>query len=162
MISISLSGVANINKLLANLNGIDRFVEMWMKSGEVDSIMQKSFLENFRKEGRPSRWEELSEETIKSRDYLGYDDGPILQRSGKLMDSVTELKGDVYRGIGKTTMMWGIAQIEGNQKTKFYAHQKGKGKSGQKLPKRQMIGFQNEDANKLRTSMAKFIFNLIG
>lgn len=162
MISISINGVANIEKMLVNLKGIDRFVEMWMKSGEPDSIMQKSFLENFRKEGRPNRWNELAEETIKSRDYLGYDDGPILQRTGKLMDSVTELKGDVYPGINKTTMMWGISQIEESQKTKFYAHQKGKGKYGQNLPQRKMIGFQNQDVNKLRTSMAKFIFNLIG
>lgn len=161
MISISINGVANIKKILANLQGINRFVEAWMKSGEVDKIMSDSFDKNFRSQGRP-KWEALSQETIEDRIKKGFGSSPILTRTGNLRDEVVTLKGQLFSSIKVSTMQWGINQLRPSERNKFASHQLGKGKNGQSVPSRQMIGFQPEDAKKLKTSMAKFIFNLIG
>jgi phage gpG-like protein len=160
MISVTITGIERVQSVMAKLHGINRLVEQWMKSGKPDQIMQKSFLDNFKREGRPV-WAELSEETILDRDYKGYDEGPILQRSGDLMDAVTAMKGKVSSTIGFSQMVWGIDQLGASVRKKFGPNQVGKGRSGQNLPARPMIGFQKSDGKVLVMDLGSWIIKSI-
>lgn len=154
MISITLIGKEKVDKALNKLRMIDTVVATWMKSGEPDKIMQKSFTQNFASQGRP-KWEKLSEETIDDRISRGFSRGPVLVRTGNLKDEITSLKGDFSKNGNVNTLEWGINQLRSTEKGKFAGHQKGFGK----LPQRQIIGFQTKDAktiaNNLRTWILK-------
>lgn len=156
MISITITGTDRVKKALSNWNNINRIVFNWMKSGQPDEIMQKSFLENFRFQGRP-KWLPLAESTILQREYQGYDESPILQRSGSLMDKVTSMRGKAETALNYSSITWGIEQLDAETKKKFGPNQIGKGRGGQNLPARPMIGFQKSDGKKLVTSLVEWI-----
>jgi phage gpG-like protein len=129
-----------------------------MKSGQADEIMQKSFEKNFSSQGRPS-WEALADETIEDRIKKGFGIGPILSRTGNLKDEVTSLRGKVSLGVGQAMIKWGIEDLRGDEQVKFGAHQLGKGRSGQDLPQRKMIGFQEEDRKRIINSLRTWIYS---
>ena len=158
MITISLSGQQKVLSNLAKIYRIQRIVDLWLKSGEPDEIMQESFKENFESEGRPS-WMRLSDSTIDSRERMGFGDGPILHRTGNLMDEITTIKGTNTSSSRMSTKSWGIDQIRSSEKLKFAVHQLGKGKSGQNLPQRKMIGFQQADTNSLKKSLSNWLWS---
>ena len=153
---ITIDGIENLERTLKKLKYLGRIAGQWMNSGEPDRIMQRSFLENFRLQGRP-RWLPLSRETILDREYRDYDDGPILQRSGQLMDKVTSLKGATNISDNWSQIVWGIKGLPSDVRKKFGPNQIGKGRNGQHLPARPMIGFQKKDGKVLVTSLANWI-----
>lgn len=157
MYKITLTGQEKVQEALGKWAQIEVIVYGWMKGGKPDQIMQKSFAMNFAGQGREEKWTELSEETIKSRDYLGYDDGPILQRSGGLMEAVTSMFGKVTTSSKEVQMTWGLEQLPENVRKKFGPNQIGKGKAGQDLPARPMIGFQESDGTTLSRSLRDWI-----
>lgn len=55
----------------------------------ISGIMADSTEENFKEEGRPDKWQELSEKTIKKRKKSGHYPGKILQVEGQLVTSIT-------------------------------------------------------------------------
>lgn len=157
MISVKLTGHPQLLVRLEKLKRIERIVRLWMESEEVDQIMNDSFSKNFKSQGRP-KWASLAEVTKQTRLSKGFGSGPILHQTGNLMDEVTSLKGKVSSFLGGLSKEWGIHQLRSSEKGKFKAHQVGKGKSGQKLSKRPMIGFHQEDAKKLSNSLSNWIF----
>lgn len=161
MISILISGIPKLQSGLEKMKAINKLVAEWMKSGSPDKIMQKSFLMNFSNQGRPEKWDELSDETIRQRDFEGYAEGPILQRSGSLMDKITDMEGDVMVGSVSSSMTWGIDQLDAETRRKFGPNQIGKGRSGQDLPARPMIGFQTQDGKKLTDDLRNWILKTL-
>ena len=161
MIHISISGIPQLQSGLEKMKAINKLVAQWMKSGSPDKIMQKSFLMNFLNQGRPDKWDGLSEETIRERDYQGYAEGPILQRSGRLMDKITDMEGEVIINSTSSSMTWGIDQLDGETRRKFGPNQTGKGRAGQNLPARPMIGFQTQDGKKLVTDLRNWILKTL-
>lgn len=157
MYKITLSGQDKVKEALRKWEQIEVIVYGWMKGGKPDQIMQKSFAMNFAREGREEKWSELSEETIRSRDYLGYDERPILQRSGELMESITSMFGKVTTASKEVQMTWGLEQLPEHVRKKFGPNQIGKGKAGQDLPARPMIGFQEQDGTSLSRSLRDWI-----
>jgi len=158
MIQITLTGQVQVQSFLKKLLTIETTIASWMKSGQVDEIMQSSFEKNFSSQGRP-RWKALSEETIEDRLRKGFGSGPILTRTGNLRDEITSLKGKVSLGVKEALIRWGIDDLRSEEKAKFGAHQLGKGRGGQNLPQRQMIGFHEEDRERIITSLKKWIYS---
>ena len=157
MFSITLTDKNQLKPVLKKISKIDSIITLWMKSGQPDSIMQQSFEKNFSSEGRPERWIGLASKTISNRSAAGIFSSKILQRTGNLADEVTSMKGAFKPIPSGGSMEWGINQLRGDNKTKFYAHQKGKGRPGQNLPKRHTIGFQKQDGKTLTRSLMQFI-----
>jgi phage gpG-like protein len=157
MIQVTLTGQAQVQGFLTRLMTIEATVAQWFKSGEADQIMHASFEKNFSSSGRPS-WAALSDETLEDRARKGFGSGPILSRTGNLRDEVTSIKGEVTLGARQATIQWGIDQLRSDEKVKFGAHQLGKGRSGQNLPQRKMIGFQPEDSKKIMSALKKWIY----
>lgn len=152
MYRITLDGEARVINALNQWKQIEVIVYQWMKSGQTDEIMQKSFEKNFSQGG--SNWKPLSPSTISDRLRKGYNSGPILVRTGNLKDEVTSLRGKVTTASKEVRMEWGIDQIRaGKEKAKFFTHQKGRGN----IPARPMIGFQDIDAKRIGTSLRNFI-----
>lgn len=156
MIKVTTQGIERVQAALSKWKYVNKLVGRWMQSGNPDAIMQKSFLQNFRYEGRP-KWAGLSEETEIDREYEGYDARPILQRSGSLMDAVTSMKGKVTSSSQFSRIEWGIDQLPADIKKKFGPNQTGKGRLGQNLPARPMIGFQKADGRVLATDLMQWI-----
>lgn len=156
MITLKLFGQERVKMNLAILEKIKEVAEKWMKSGQTDAIMQESFRRNFAQQGRP-KWSKLAERTIKEREKKGFGKGPILQRTGNLADEINSLKGELKNTFGGVVQSWGEKQLRSDERVKFRAHQLGKGRTGQSLPKRAMIGFQKEDANNLVRSLNNWI-----
>jgi len=156
MISIKMTGQGKVLTLLEKLKRINNVVKLWMDSGEVDQIMNDSFAKNFRSQGRP-KWDSLAQVTKDTRFAKGFGKGPILHQTGNMMDEVTSMKGKVSSSFGGFVKEWGADQLRGTERKKFVAHQGGIGKSGQKLPQRQMIGFQPADAKSLKRSLGNWL-----
>lgn len=55
----------------------------------IAGILADAVEENFEKEGRPDKWQELAESTIKKRTKKGHFPGRILQVEGNLANSIT-------------------------------------------------------------------------
>ena len=157
MINISLSGQVKVLKDLSKIYRIQSIVNLWMKA-EADEIMRESFEKNFKSEGRP-KWTALTESTKASRRSLGFAEGPILDRTGDLRNAVTSMKGLISGNARESIAKWGVNQLSGDNKLKYSVHQAGKGRRGQSLPARKMIGFQPEDATKIKGSLSKWIFS---
>jgi phage gpG-like protein len=160
MISVTISGVERVDAALERIKKINNLTAQWMRSGEPDDIMSKSIEKNFSSEGRPS-WEILSDETMLDRVNKGFSAGPALTKTGSMRDELTSLKGKVTSSSISSIMSWGIEQLRGEQKVKFGAHQTGKGRSGQNLPARPMLGFQPEDGKKMVSSLRNWILKAL-
>ncbi len=81
--------------------------------------MADSTEENFAQEGRPDKWQELAESTIKKRTKTGHYPGKILQVEGQLTTSVTTYYDNESAIIGSNLAYAAIHQLGG---------QAGKGK----------------------------------
>jgi len=156
-ITFTLTGQEKVIKSLKKRERLAIITENWMSSNEPDEIMNDSFKKTFSQEGRP-KWKPLAEITKELRRKKGFGAGPILHRTGNLMDEITSLKGAVSGSKNMLIKEWGIKQLRSDAKVKFGAHQLGKGKKGQKLPKRRMIDFKKEDLTNLKDSLNKWIF----
>jgi len=153
---ITISGTERVQSALEKIQKINVLVASWMKSGDPDKIMSKSIDKNFASEGRPN-WEMLADETMIDRTNKGFSAGPALTKTGSMRDELTSLTGKVSISSFGSQITWGSEQLRGNQKIKFKAHQTGKGRSGQRLPARPMLGFQKEDGKVLTNSLRSWI-----
>src|SRR5574344_1401820 len=85
----------------------------------IAGIMADSTEGNFAQEGRPDKWQELTESTIKKRTKTGHYPGKILQVEGQLTTSVTTYYDNESAIIGSNLAYAAIHQLGG---------QAGKGK----------------------------------
>ena len=80
----------------------------------IAGIMADSTEENFKEEGRPDKWQELAESTIKHRKKTGHYPGRILQVEGQLALSVTTQYDNDSAVIGSNLDYAAIHQLGGN------------------------------------------------
>lgn len=87
----------------------------------IAGIMATATEDNFKEEGRPDKWVDLSETTKKQRQKIGKYPGQILQISGQLASSVSTAYGDNSAVIGSNLAYAAIHQLGGqagkNKKT---------------------------------------------
>ena len=80
----------------------------------IAGIMHDSVEENFEKEGRPEKWQELSEITINARKKKGYYPCTILTMRGELAASITSKYDDNSAVVGTNKRYAAIQQFGGN------------------------------------------------
>ena len=87
----------------------------------IAGIMATATENNFKDEGRPDKWVDLSETTKKQRQKIGKYPGQILQVSGQLASSVSTAYDDNSAVIGSNLAYAAIHQLGGqagkNKKT---------------------------------------------
>ena len=113
----------------------------------IAGIMADSVEENFKQEGRPEKWAELAESTIKQRKKKGYWPGKVLQMRGELAASITSVYSE-------------NSAIVGTNKAYAAIHQFG-GKAGRnkktKIPARPYLKLEAQDKAKILTQIEKFL-----
>ena len=91
----------------------------------IAGIMETATEDNFKDEGRPDKWVDLSETTKKQRQKIGKYPGQILQVSGQLASSVTTAYDNNSAVIGSNLAYAVIHQLGGqagkNKKTTISA-----------------------------------------
>jgi phage gpG-like protein len=156
MIKFEVIGLENLKKGLLRFSQINKIAYDWMKSGQPDEIMNKSFQKNFTSQGRPNKWKALSPITKEERKKLGFGTAPILRRTGNLYDEITSMIGKKAISSRESSVEWGINQLRKEEQGKFAGHQLGK-----RTPKRQTLGFQKEDKTRLVRSLREWIFKQV-
>ncbi|MEI8389567.1 MAG: phage virion morphogenesis protein [bacterium] len=101
-----------IQQLLKKLIAKTENLRPLMKN--IAGIMMDSVEENFEKEGRPEKWQELSEVTIKQRKKKGYYPCTILTMRGELAVSITSKYDDNSAIVGTNKAYAAIQQFGGN------------------------------------------------
>jgi len=79
----------------------------------IAGIMANATEENFAQQGRPDKWQELTESTIKKRKKAGHWPGQILQVEGRLASSITTQYDDESAVIGSNLDYAAIHQLGG-------------------------------------------------
>jgi len=98
----------------------ERAANMLEPMYEAVEVVRGQIETNFDVEGRPAKWEPLSEATLFLREYEGYQSGPILQRSGTLKSGATsaaawdiDSSGQVVSAIMMDPTGYGHFHVEG-------------------------------------------------
>ena len=115
----------------------------------IAGIMADSTEENFKEEGRPDKWQELAEATIKHRKKTGHYPGRILQVEGQLALSVTTQYDNDSAVIGSNLDYAAIHQLGGNA---------GKNKKVS-IPARPYLNLTNEDYDEIILNTKKWIID---
>ena len=110
-------------------------------------IMADATEENFSQQGRPDKWQELAESTIKKRKKAGHWPGQILQVEGRLASSITTQYDDESAVIGSNLDYAAIHQLGG---------QAGKNKSAS-IPARPYLSLSNEDLEDILDSIKNYL-----
>lgn len=79
----------------------------------IAGIMADATEENFSQQGRPGKWQELAESTIKKRKKSGHWPGQILQVEGRLASSITTQYDNESAIIGSNLDYAAIHQLGG-------------------------------------------------
>ena len=109
-------------------------------------IMADATEENFSQQGRPDKWQELAESTIKKRKKAGHWPGQILQVEGRLASSITTQYDDESAVIGSNLDYAAIHQLGG---------QAGKNKSVS-IPARPYLKLSEADFKEILESTKEF------
>ena len=113
----------------------------------IAGVFAYSTEENFKNEGRPDKWTELSESTIKQRTKNKQWPGMILQISGQLASSVNTYYDDDSAVIGSNLEYAAIHQLGG---------QAGKNKSVE-IPARPYLQLTPDDFEEILLSVEKYL-----
>ena len=113
----------------------------------IAGVMADSVEENFKQEGRPEKWAELKDSTIKLRTKKGYWPGKILQMRGELAASITSHYDESSAIVGSNKEYARIHQLGGdtgrNKKTKIEA--------------RPYLKLDEKDFNKILKSVSDYL-----
>ncbi len=113
----------------------------------IAGIMATATEDNFKDEGRPDKWVELSESTKKQRQKIGKYPGQILQVSGQLASSVSTAYDDNSAVIGSNLAYAAIHQLRG---------QAGKNKKTT-IPARPYLKLTDDNFEEILTETEKFL-----
>jgi len=102
----------------------------------ISGIIMDSVEENFEKDGRPDKWQELAKSTIKQRKKKGHWPGRILQVRGELASSITSYYDSDSAIVGTNKVYAAIHQFGGDA---------GRGKKV-KIPARPYLVIDNKNA----------------
>lgn len=112
----------------------------------IAGIMADSVEENFEQEGRPDKWQELAESTIKKRKKTKHWPGRILQVEGQLATSITTQYDNESAVIGSNLAYAAIHQLGG---------QAGKGKKVT-IPARPYLIMTIKEQNKILSKINNY------
>ena len=113
----------------------------------IAGIFASATEENFKNEGRPDKWTELSEATKKQRTKQKKWPGQILQVSGQLASSISTQYDDESAIIGSNLDYAAIHQLGG---------QAGKNKKVE-IPARPYLKLTDDDFEEILTETEKFL-----
>ena len=113
----------------------------------IAGIMSTATEDNFKDEGRPEKWVDLSETTKKQRQKIGKYPGQILQVSGQLASSVSTAYDDNSALIGSNLAYAAIHQLGG---------QTGKNKKTT-IPARPYLKLTDDNFEEILTETEKFL-----
>lgn len=113
----------------------------------IAGIMATATEDNFKDEGRPDKWIDLSETTKKQRQKIGKYPGQILQVSGQLASSVSTVYDDNSAVIGSNLVYAAIHQLGG---------QTGKNKKTT-IPARPYLKLTDDNFEEILTETEKFL-----
>ena len=113
----------------------------------IAGIMATATEDNFKDEGRPDKWIDLSETTKKQRQKIGKYPGQILQVSGQLASSVSAVYDDNSAVIGSNLVYAAIHQLGG---------QTGKNKKTT-IPARPYLKLTDDNFEEILTETEKFL-----
>ena len=113
----------------------------------IAGIMSTATEDNFKDEGRPEKWVDLSETTKKQRQKIGKYPGQILQVSGQLASSVSTAYADNSAVIGSNLAYATIHQLGG---------QTGKNKKTT-IPARPYLKLTDDNFEEILTETEKFL-----
>lgn len=113
----------------------------------IAGIMATVTEDNFKDEGRPEKWVDLSETTKKQRQKIGKYPGQILQVSGQLALSVSTAYDDNSAVIGSNFAYAAIHQLGG---------QAGKNKKTT-IPARPYLKLTDDNFEEILTETEKFL-----
>src|SRR5574344_1114579 len=113
----------------------------------IAGIMADAVEENFEQEGRPDKWQELAESTIKHRKKTKHWPGRILQVEGQLATSITTQYDNENAVIGSNLAYAAIHQLGG---------QVGKGKKVT-IPARPYLNLTQNELNLILAITEKYL-----
>ena len=113
----------------------------------IAGIMSTATEDNFKDEGRPEKWVDLSETTKKQRQKIGKYPGQILQVSGQLASSVSTAYDDNSALIGSNLAYAAIHQLGG---------QTGKNKKTT-IPKRPYLMLTDDNFEEIIYEVEKYL-----
>ena len=113
----------------------------------IAGIFASATEENFKNEGRPDKWTELSEATKKQRTKQKKWPGQILQVSGQLASSISTQYDDESAIIGSNLDYAAIHQLGGDA---------GRGKKV-KIPARPYLKLTDDDFNEILDATKNFL-----
>lgn len=113
----------------------------------IAGIMETATEDNFKDEGRPDKWVDLSETTKKQRQKSGKYPGQILQVSGLLVSSVSTAYDNNSAVIGSNLAYAAIHQLGG---------QAGKNKKTT-IPARPYLKLTDDNFEEILTETEKFL-----
>ena len=113
----------------------------------IAGIMADAVEENFEQEGRPDKWQELAESTIKKRKKTKHWPGKILQVEGQLATSITTQYDNESAVIGSNLAYAAIHQLGG---------QAGKGKKV-KIPARPYLKIEDIEKTTIFEEINKYL-----
>ena len=113
----------------------------------IAGIMSTATEDNFKDEGRPEKWVDLSETTKKQRQKIGKYPGQILQVSGQLASSISTAYDDNSAVIGSNLAYAAIHQLGG---------QAGKNKKTT-IPARPYLKLTDDNFEEILTETEKFL-----
>ena len=113
----------------------------------IAGIMSTATEDNFKDEGRPEKWVDLSETTKKQRQKIGKYPGQILQVSGQLASSVSTAYDDNSAVIGSNLAYAAVHQLGG---------QAGKNKKTT-IPPRPYLKLTDDNFEEILTETEKFL-----
>lgn len=134
-----------VTEALLNLAKRGENLRPLMKS--IAGIFASSTEENFKNEGRPDKWTDLSDVTKKSREKINKWPGQILQVEGQLASSVTTQYDDDSAIIGSNKEYARIHQLGGDA---------GRGKNV-KIPARPYLLLNDDDFNEILSECKKYL-----
>lgn len=115
----------------------------------IAGIMADAVEENFEQEGRPDKWQELAESTIKHRKKTKHWPGKILQVAGQLATSITTQYDNESAVIGSNLAYAAIHQLGG---------QAGKSKKVT-IPARPYLNLVEKELNKITSNAKNYIIS---
>lgn len=113
----------------------------------IAGIMATATEDNFKDEGRPDKWVDLSETTKKQRQKIGKYPGQILQVSGQLASSVSTAYDNNSAVIGSNFAYAAIHQLGG---------QAGKNKKTT-IPARPYLKLTDDNFEEILTAIENFL-----
>ena len=113
----------------------------------ISGMMATATEDNFKDEGRPDKWVDLSETTKKQRQKIGKYPGQILQVSGQLASSISTAYDNNSAVIGSNLAYAAIQQLGG---------QAGKNKKTS-IPTRPYLKLTDDNFEKILTAVENFL-----